>query len=100
MQVAQALMEWSRKGANPSASEKMYANIERELLTIVWGAQKFHTDVQAQRYCPDRSQTARVNLSKTSEWGTTQTTEDAAETHQVWPWDTLGPRKREGHFRS
>ena len=23
--------------------EKMYANIERELLAIVWGAQKFHT---------------------------------------------------------
>ena len=42
----------------------MYANIQRELLTIVWGAQKFHTGVQAQSYCPDRSQTARVNLSK------------------------------------
>lgn len=64
MQVAQALMESSCKGASPSASEKMYANIQRELLTIVWGAQKFHTGVQAQSYCPDRSQTARVNLSK------------------------------------
>ena len=29
--------------------EKMYANIERELLAIVWGAQKFHTYVYGRR---------------------------------------------------
>ena len=29
--------------------EKRYANIERELLAIVWGAQKFHTYVYGRR---------------------------------------------------
>ena len=32
-------------------SEKMYANIERELLATVSGVQKFHTRVRTQSYC-------------------------------------------------
>ena len=42
--------------------ERRYANIERELLAIVWGAQKFH------RHCDRRkgSQTAGVNLPEAS----------------------------------
>ena len=32
-------------------SQKMYANIERELLATVSGVQKFHTRVRTQSYC-------------------------------------------------
>ena len=32
-----------------TTGEKRYANIERELLTIVWGAQKIHTYVYGRR---------------------------------------------------
>ena len=32
-------------------TEKMYANIERELLAIVWGAQVSDICVRAQNYC-------------------------------------------------
>ena len=40
---------FSSKTLTPS--EKMYANVERELLAIVWEAQMFHTCVWAQRFC-------------------------------------------------
>ena len=39
-----------------SASQKMYANIERVLLAIVWGAQKFHLCVWLQSYRQNRTQ--------------------------------------------
>ena len=45
-------------------SENMYANIERELLAIVWGAQTFHTCIWAQSLSLDRPQTVGVNLSE------------------------------------
>ena len=34
--------------------EKRYANIERELLAVVWGAQKFHTYVYERRVIVER----------------------------------------------
>ena len=71
---------FSSKALTPS--EKMYANIERELLAIVWGAQKFHTYVQGRRgILWQKRQTAGVNLSETTEWGFSQATKDVAESH-------------------
>jgi len=34
-----------------TTSERRYANIEREVLAIVWGAQKFHTRIWAKSHC-------------------------------------------------
>ena len=76
MPVAQALVQWSCSSANQlpqfkdmTPSEKMYTNIETELLAIVWGAQKVsHICVRAQSFCWDRPQTVGVNLSETTEW--------------------------------
>ena len=75
--------------------QNMCAKIYRRLLAIAWGAQEFHTmctgsEVLLGQFTNQWSQ----SLLETTEWGPSQTTKDAVETHQVWPSGTLCPGKQ------
>ena len=67
-----------------SPAEIRYANIERELLAIFWGADKFHTCVYGRRVVVETNhRPLEAIFKKTFERSTTTITEDAVETDKI-----------------